>query len=437
VNVGKGIESLIMRMTLLLAMLLAAPVRAAFEKGGVLDTDPRSGALGGVVEPGSREAVAAGVNPAGFALLEAPAVTTGGGVSSAASLAASGLSGGGQLEGLGLGGGFTQVTGTRIAERTVRVGLGLPAADLAGAGFGAAVKFRRADYGSAHATGFGLDLGAVTAVPVPWDRLAVAAAAGIEDLLGSLDWSGGLGEPVARQTRFGVAAKWGGQLTGVVEARFIRAAARNEQLLGLGVEQTFLIRGVGLALRAGWRDGTLRNAAVTGGIGAGYGPVTVDYAVAGAGVAGGAIHLVSASWAFPGGAGWTPGTSAPRSSHAPGEVVPDQDPVVFASAYASTCFRIRAPHVEQIAGWTVLITDPSGRVVWSQEGDGFPPLTVKWTGVGLDGEMAPPGEYLCQLVLKGPGTWQYVSPESRFRLARPVDRTAPRELHLDDGPGGF
>lgn len=427
-----------MRTLVVTILLAAAPALAAFEKGGVLDADPRSGALGGVMEPGSREAVASGVNPAGLALLTAPALATGGGVSSAASLAASGLSGGALVEGLGLGGGFTQVMGSGIAERTVRAAVGIPAEDLPGAAFGAAVKFRRAEYSGAHATGFGLDLGAVSPVPVPVEALAVTAAAGIEDVLGSLDWSGGLTEPVARQSRIGVSARWAGMLTALTEIRFIRAATRNEEVLGLGLEDAFQVREVALAVRAGWRNGSRREAAFTGGLGAGYGPVTIDYAVAQAGPAGGAIHLVSATWAFAGGESSAAPRFASSSSHrtagAQGEAVPETDPVVFASPYSVARIQVHAPRVELVTGWTVLILDKAGSVVWSADGEGLPPLGLTWTGVALDGSPAPAGEYRCQLVLKGPGSFQYLSPGARFRIVRPLE---PKSAADDDGPGGF
>jgi hypothetical protein len=423
-----------MRNSVFILILLAAPAFAAFEKGGVLDTDPRTGALGGATAASTRDALGPGANPAFLALLPAPAVSGLGGVASAASLASSGLSGGAVVEGLGIGGSFTQVTGTGAAERTIRAAIGIPAGDLPGAAFGAAVKFRDADFGPAKGTGFGLDLGAVSAVPVPWERLAVSAAAGIEDVLGSLDWTNGLSEPVARQSRLGVSARWAGRTTGLVEARFIRAATRNEELLGLGVEQAFTIRGVALALRAGWRDGSLRKAAATGGLGVGYGPVTVDYAIAGAGAAGGAIHLVSATWAFPGGEPWRSGGDDAAPTSAQGDAAPENGRVVCDSPYATTRIMIHAPKVELVTGWTVLILDRKGAVVWSAEGDNMPPASLTWSGVAVDGTLVPSGEYKCQLVLRGPGTFQYVSGATRFRLIRPV----AVESSLDsDGPGGF
>src|SRR6185436_5697002 len=109
----------------LLAAALAGPAPAAFEKGGVLDADPRSGALGGASAACTREALAPGANPACLALLPAPSLTGGGGIASAASLAASSIGAGALVEGLGLGAGFSQLVGDSASERTLRAMLGV------------------------------------------------------------------------------------------------------------------------------------------------------------------------------------------------------------------------------------------------------------------------------------------------------------------------
>jgi hypothetical protein len=415
---------------------IAGPGRAAFEKGGLLDAGPRSAALGGTGVVLGGDAISARANAAGLVLMGGPQVIGGVGMASAADEVTMVAGAGAMWEGLGLSVLAGQVSSGSAHDRTLQVGLGLPVEELPWLSIGASLKYLASDLVIARATGFGFDASVLTHFGLPWQSVEVTAAAGIEDALAGITWDDGLEEEPARQVRLGAGIQAGRGISVLSEVRMIRGAAARELILGFGLEESFAVLGIPAALRAGYRDGDQREASFTGGFGVRYGPVALDYAIAGMRSSLGWLHTASLTYEF--GARAVPRTAGALSAYPVplGNVVPEQGDFVLTSLYQTMGFRVRAPRIGTVASWAVLISDAGGSVVWTIEGEGEVPGAVEWAGGVMDGGQAPDGVYACQLVIKGPGTYQYLSPGTTFRLSRPGNNKRKDEEDAG-GPGGF
>jgi len=425
----------IMTAILIALGLLARPAAAVFEKGGLIDAAPRSAALAGA-DFAADEGLAAGC-AASLTRLTGPDALASIGASTRADLTSAQLRAGTVLEGLGLGASFRSLADGAAAERTWTAGLGLPVEEVPGLALGAGFKVLEADFPGDHATGFGLDVSVHGRVPVRVEGLELDAAAGVDDAFGGLAWKSGLKEDLSRQMRVGCAARVEGTLLVLAEGRLVRGASAREGIWAFGLEHGLILRGVDGAIRVGWRDGTQRTGTLSAGLGASYGPATVEYAIAGATRSQGYLHLVSVRWRL--GAGEV-GRGVVRDIAEPvsrvpaeGDVAPESPVLVASGPYRAFGFRLRAPRSGRIEGWTVLILDAAGGVVWSAEGDGAPPSSVEWSGATQRGDAAPAGWYRCQLVLRGPGAFRLVSPGSVFRLVRPPEPARGAEPETEGG----
>jgi hypothetical protein len=238
-----------------------------------------------------------------------------------------------------------------------------------------------------------------------------------------------------------MAARIDGTLLVLAEGRLVRGASAREGIWAFGLEHALSVRGVGGAIRIGWRDGTGRAGTLSAGLGASWGPATIEYAIVGATRSQGYLHAVSARWQWGTGDIAKPEASRSGSVRGPavvpgvdGDVIPESGTLVATSPWRSFAFAIRPPRAGRIEGWTVLILDGAGAVVWSAEGDGAPPASLDWNGSTQRGGSAPAGRYSVQLVLRGPGAIRRVSPGRDFRLVRPPE---PARGPEPEGPGGF
>jgi hypothetical protein len=401
----------------------------------MLDEGPRSAALGGASAALGGDAVTARANAAGLALMGGPHVIAALGAATEAGVSHAVFGGGTMIEGMGLSALVSQTRSGSAYDRSLMLSIGLPVEELPWFSLGASLKYLTTGMKTGTASGFGFDASVMAHFGLPWQAVEVTVAAGIEDALASLKWDDGLTEDVGRQARLGAGIEAGKGLALLSEIRLIRGTGRPEGILAFGLEEAFRAWGIPAAVRMGWRDGKYREASFTGGFGVRYGAAAFNYALVGETKSLGWLNTASLTFEF--GARLEPRTAGAISGYPVplGGVEPEERTFVLTSPYRSMNFSVRAPRVGRSASWAVLFSDSRGEVVWSAEGEGAVPAVVEWNGGMMDGREAPQGVYSCQLVIRGPGTYQYLSRGATFRISRPRERrkdeTEPEE------PGGF
>jgi len=417
----------------LLFVLLPVMGMTAYEKGGVLDEGPRAAAIGGAGSSLSDDALTARGCPAGLAWLGAPSLAAAYGMDSMKDLSSVVMGVGGTYEGVGLGGQYRRTAFKSASEQLISLGTGLPIEELGWLSIGVGVKAMSVDLKVDRASGFGLDMGVMGRHLLPWQGIELRWATAVEDAMGGLNWDSGLQEDLSRQTRLGLGVKLGSGTAVLTELRRINSILGDENIMSGGVEQVISAWGADFALRTGIRDGSLRSASVSGGVGAKYGPIVADYAaVQSLGTGGGIQHLISFSWIM--GAGLPMLAGKDGGKDAESEMTPVSDPLEFTSRYDSAEFRVKTPRNANASTWVVAIMDHCGEVVWDLEGEGQPPASLKWNGTTLRGDTAAPGTYSCVMMLRGPSSLQQISRTVQFKLERPGASTG---VPVPEGAGGF
>lgn len=406
-------------------LLAGSPAGAAFEKGGLLGLAPRVAALGGITTALTWDAAAARGFAAGLASMSAPHVVAAGGVASQSSLRAVMLGAGGMVDGLGVAALLARTSHESSHESAGALGIGLPVEEARWLSLGMSLKVLAAGMAGAEGRGFGLDASALARVKLPWEGFDADVIAGIEDVLGSLEWDDGLREDLDRQARVGASVRWARNLAVHSELRLIRGAGRSENMVALGLERELAVYSVPVALRLGWRDGEEREASFGGGAGVHLGPASADYAIVGMTGSEGYIHSFAVTWAF-GDVGVPLTRWVVRGAR--GGVAPEAGAVRITSPYQEIPFNVTPPRdYHRIASWAVVVMDGDGIAVWSVEGTDVPPGVVSWNGTADTGAQAPAGSYTCQLLLRGPGAYRYMSRPAVFRLERSAEAVLPGE----------
>jgi hypothetical protein len=406
---------------------------AAYEKGGVLDEGPRAAAIGGAGSALSDDALTARGCPAGLAWLGAPSLAASYGMDSVRDLSSVVMGAGAVYEGVGIGGQYRRTAFGSASEQLVSLGTGIPIEELGWLSVGVGLKFMAVDMKVDRGSGFGLDLGLMGRHALPWDGIELRWAGAVEDAMGGLKWDSGFEEDLSRQSRLGLGVKLGSGTALMSELRRINSILGDETIVAGGIEQVIPAWGAEWALRAGARDGSVRPASVSGGLGVKYGPLLLDYAASQSlGAGGGMEHFVSFSWML--GAGLPLMAARGGNDDAESVMAPVANPLELKSRYESGEFTVKTPRNSRASTWVVAIMDHCGEVIWDLEGEGQPPASIKWNGTTLRGEPALPGNYSCVVMLRGPSALQQVSKTVPFRLKRPLEAA---EIPLPEGAGGF
>jgi hypothetical protein len=334
------------------------------------------------------------------------------------------------MDGNGLAATVSGITRSGTGETVIGLAAGIPLGDIAGLSAGAGFRARFGNPSGVGARGYGMDFDARYTGETPWRGASFAVSAGIRDALASLNWPDGTERGLPRTGRFGAAAMLDSGLTvlGGLDLEAGRGAEKPAPAAGAEYSLAGPFGFVPLSavsLRAGWRGGG--GSLVTGGLGAKWGSLSLDYALASG--ADGMLHSVSLAWK---GSGTAPAGDKPKPETG-GYAAPETPVVTMSNPWRPVTLVLTPPRRVRAGSWSLIISDARGGVVWTAGDDGAPPPRVQWTGAAQDGAPLPDGDYSCRLLCSSGGVVRSLSTPARFRLVRAGDAKLPPP----EGPGGF
>lgn len=278
--------------------LLPVPGYAAFEKGGLIGTSPRAAAVSGAYAVLADDVLLTKGSPAGLVNMTGPHVQAAGGFTGQTSLTSSSIGVGTMLEGIGVAALAWQISSPGGYERCYMLSTALPIGEAPWLSLGASLKSLWTDLGTDQASGFGFDASLFANPPLPWKPWEVRLSLGLEDALGSLQWKSGLREDLPHKGHVGLGIRWAQSTALLAEYSLAESVLGRERILAVGTESVISMKGLPIAVRAGWRDGMYREASFSAGVGIRVRVVSLDYALVGLTQSQGNLHLLSAKWIF-------------------------------------------------------------------------------------------------------------------------------------------
>jgi len=415
----------------LMALAAAGPVPGQ-EASGLAEFGPRSAAMGGAGAAVAEDAAGCRGSAAGLARLAGPQAFAGPAFGADPAVTAWTVGGAAPWDGNGYAATVTSLSRDGVGETVAGLAAGVPVGGLPGLSAGAGLRGRFGSPSASAARGFGFDCDARFTGASPLRGVGFAVSAGVRDAIASLRWADGTERPVPRTGRLGAAARWEGGVTVAVEGDLAGGAGAGDHEYACGAEYSVAaafgrVSISALALRAGWRGGGSGDGMVTGGLGARYGRFALDYAAVSDSA--GILHSVALSWI---------GTSGARVEEKArpeigGAAAPETPVVTVSNPWRPVAIMLTPPRRVRATGWSLIITDARGEIVWTTEGEGAPPARVLWNAAGQDGSPLPDGDYSCRLLCSVSGAARSISSPSGFRLVREGDAKLPDP----DGPGGF